>query len=269
MPDLTLRRPHLKPSRWVHGLLSRLLGLVAGLFSDVEVSGLEHLPRRGGGVLICNHRSLFDAVALAAALDRSGRDVMVLAKAELFRAEVVGWLLRRAGVIPVHRGTARAADALESAVQSLRGGELVAIFPEGTIPKDGVLLPFKSGAARMALEADVPVIPVALVGTDHVIASNAQKVKRTLWRRSADHADVVVAIGAPIHLGLDADHADHDVVDRATEQLRDAVVALLAEHDRPRPASHGKRDLAVASLAAVPVVGWFVRRRMRRRQDGR
>lgn len=256
--------PHLKPSRLVHGVLSRLLGWVAALFSDVDATGLPHLPRRGGAVLICNHRSLFDAVALGAALDRTGRDVMVLAKAELFRAKVVGAVLRRAGVIPVYRGTDRAADALDAAVDSLRGGELVAIFPEGTISKDGELMPFKTGAARMALRAGVPVIPVALVGTDHVIASNAQKIKRTLWRRSADRADIDVVVGAPIHLDPGIDPADAERVGAATEQLRDAMVDLLAEHDRPRPVSHRKRDLALAAFATVPVVGYLVRRRLTR-----
>lgn len=265
MPDLRLRPSHVRPSRVVHGLLSRLLGWVAGLFSDVDVTGLEHLPRRGGAVLICNHRSLFDAVALAAALDRSGRDVMVLAKAELFRARLVGSVLRRAGVIPVQRGTDRAADALTSAVASLRGGELVAVFPEGTIPKDGVLLPFKTGAARMALQAEVPVVPVVLVGTDHVIGSNAQKIKRTLWRRSADRADIDVVIGAPVHLPPGDSPDDADAVDRATEVLREAVLDLLARHDRPRPASHRKRDLALATVTTVPVLGYLARRRLRRR----
>lgn len=265
MPDLhrlRLRSSHLQPSRLVHGLLSRLLGWVAGLFSDVEARGLEHVPRHGGAVLVCNHRSLFDAVALGAALDRTGRDVMVLAKAELFRARLVGAVLRRAGVIPVHRGTDRAADALAAAVASLRGGELVAVFPEGTIPADGVLLPFKTGAARMALAAGVPVVPVVLVGTDHVIGSNAQRVKRTLWRRTADRADIDVVIGEPIRL---PSGDDHDAVARATETLRDAVVALLAEHDRPRPVSHRTRDLALATVATTPVVGYLVRRRLRRR----
>lgn len=264
MPSLpSLPRPHLKPSRLVHGLLSRLLGWLAGLFSDVEVTGLAHVPRTGGAVLICNHRSLFDAVALGAALDGTGRDVMVLAKAELFRSRLVGAVLRRAGVIPVHRGTDRAADALASAVDSLRGGELVAVFPEGTIPRDGVLLPFKTGAARMALAAGVPVVPVVLVGTDHVIASNAQRIKRTLWRRTADRADIDVVVGSPIDLPPVAED-DHDGVDRVTELLRTAVVDLLADHDRPRPVSRRKRDLALLTLATVPVVGWFVRRRLRR-----
>lgn len=256
------RRHHLRPSRLVHGLLSRLLGWVAGLFSDVEVTGLQHVPSRGGAVLVCNHRSLFDAIALGAALDRTGRDVMVLAKAELFRARLVGSVLRRAGVIPVHRGTDRAADALTAAVGSLRGGELVAVFPEGTIPRDGVLLPFKTGAARMAIEAGVPVVPVALVGTDHVITGDARRIKRTLWRRSADHARIDVVVGPPIHL---PPAADRDAVDLATETLRDAVLDLLATHDRPRPVTHAKRDLALAAFATTPVVGMLVRRRLRRR----
>ena len=164
--------------------------------------------------------------------------------------------------IPVHRGTDRAVDALTSAVASLRGGELVAVFPEGTIAKDGLLLPFKTGAARMALQADVPVVPVVLIGTDHVISGNSQRMKRTLWRRSADHAEIEVVIGAPIHL---PPGEDPDAVDRATESLRTAVVDLLAEHDRPRPVSHLKRDLALAGAGTLPIIGYVVRRRLRRR----
>jgi 1-acyl-sn-glycerol-3-phosphate acyltransferase len=114
----------------------------------------------------------------------------------------------------------------------------------------------------MALAAGVPVVPVVLVGTDHVIAGNTQRLKRTLWRRTADRADIDVVLGPAITLPPEDDQV---AVARATETLRTAVLDLLAEHDRPRPASHRTRDLALAAFATTPVVGFLVRRRLRAR----
>ena len=248
------RATHLRPRAWLHSLASRLLYFFAGLFSDVDVEGLEHLPRKGGAVLIANHRSYFDAIALAAALAHSKRDVMVLAKSELFATRWKAWLLTRVGTIPVYRGTQRASESLNEAVNSLRHGEVVALFPEGTIPADGRLMAFKTGAARIALSAGVPVIPVALVGTDHVIASNLAQVKRRLLRNALAPHTITVKFGAPIHLTGDAE--DHDTVHAATETLRTSVNDLLdtIEGDTTPMRITGK-ELALGVLFAVPVLG--------------
>jgi 1-acyl-sn-glycerol-3-phosphate acyltransferase len=255
------RTTHLRPHRLLHSTLSKLLRWLVGWFSHVDVVGLERVPRTGGAVLVCNHRSLFDAVALGAALDDTGRDVMVLAKSELFANRTQGRILSKAGVIPVFRGTDRAKDSLAEGVRSLRHGELVAIFPEGTIPRDGVLLEFKTGAVRMAKQAGVPIVPIALVGTDQVIAGNVQKIKRTLLRRVVQHADITVAVGPA--LTLDADEGP-DAVARDTDLVRRAVLALLDQHDRARVQVVTKRGAVLSVLFSIPLLGAVARLLWRR-----
>jgi 1-acyl-sn-glycerol-3-phosphate acyltransferase len=130
----------------------------------LEVEGLEHVPRTGGAVLVLNHTSFVDFFT-AARLPflRLGRPVRMLAKASLFRSRLLGPCMRGAGHIPVERGAGQ--DALAAAVAALRRGEFVGVLPEQTISPSLELLPFKSGAVRMAQEADVPVIPAVSWGS--------------------------------------------------------------------------------------------------------
>lgn len=256
---MKFKKEHLSPKGWAHGLASKWLLFIGSFFSVLKVTGLENIPRKGGAVIIANHLSYFDAVALASALERSKRDAMVLAKSELFRVPWRARLLTALGVIPVYRGSDKAADALNEAVKSLKGGELVALFPEGTIPKDGALLPFKTGAARMALEANVPVIPVVMVGTDHIIASNLRKIKRTLFKRAILQHPVKVSIGEPIYLA--GDHLDPANVVLATEKLHQAVVEGLRTLDVDRgegPKLSSNKRFAAGGALTIPIIGGIV-----------
>jgi 1-acyl-sn-glycerol-3-phosphate acyltransferase len=130
----------------------------------LDVEGLEHVPRSGGAVMVLNHSSFVDFFT-AARLPflRLGRPVRILAKASLFRSRLVGPFMRSAGHIPVERGSGR--GALEAAVDALRRGEFVGVLPEQTISPSFELLPFKSGAVRMAQEAGVPVVPAVSWGS--------------------------------------------------------------------------------------------------------
>jgi 1-acyl-sn-glycerol-3-phosphate acyltransferase len=250
------RPTHFRPNRLVHSLLSKVLRWIVGAVSHVDVTGLGHVPRDGGAVLVCNHRSLFDAVALGAALDETHRDVMVLAKSELFESRLLGRVLHKAGVIPVFRGSDKAKDSLTEGVGSLQHGELVAVFPEGTIPKDGELMEFKTGAVRMAKKAGVPIVPIVLVGTDQVIASNVMKLKRTLLRRVVQHADIKVVVGRPLTVDRDEGSA---AIERDNDLIRSAVLDLLAQHDEPRSPMVTKRGVALSAVFSVPVLGALAR----------
>jgi 1-acyl-sn-glycerol-3-phosphate acyltransferase len=116
----------------------------------------------GAFVLAANHRSWLDVFVLA----RLPREMKWVAKAELFRAPLVGWLLRMSGDIPVWRGdSSSGAGAVEKASGYLQRGIPVVFFPEGTRGRDGVLKPFKAGAFDVAAAAGVPVVPVAITGT--------------------------------------------------------------------------------------------------------
>jgi 1-acyl-sn-glycerol-3-phosphate acyltransferase len=134
-----------------------------------KVDGLEHLPERGGAILAGNHLSVADEIFLGAV---APRHVAFWAKAEYFTGTGPrGWLTRSVvsglGAIRVERGNGRAAlSAFDGAIPVLRGGDLVAVYPEGTRSPDGRLYRGRTGVARLALRAEVPVIPVGVQGTD-------------------------------------------------------------------------------------------------------
>lgn len=136
------------------------------------VVGEENIPSHGGAILACNHIELLDPVILAAMI---GRQLTYPAKKELFQAnkglgsKVVAWFLKAVDQVPLDRsGGRRSVEGIRPVIERLMEGGLVGIFPEGTRSADGELYKGKTGVARMALMADAPVIPVALVGTELV-----------------------------------------------------------------------------------------------------
>lgn len=142
-----------------------------------RVEGLEHLPRHGGAILASNHLSVADQVVLGCL---TPRHVTFWAKAEYFTGS---WLSRHVvagmGAIRVERAGGRAAlTALDAAVPVLRAGGLVAIFPEGTRSPDGRLYRGRVGMTRLARDADVPIIPVGVLGTAEVLPVDARIPRR-------------------------------------------------------------------------------------------
>jgi 1-acyl-sn-glycerol-3-phosphate acyltransferase len=135
------------------------------------VEGIEHLPAVGGAVLAGNHLSVADEYLLGAVVPRH---IAFWAKSEYFRGTGVrGWaikaLMNGLGAIEVNRAGGRAAlTALDAAIPALRAGDLVGVYPEGTRSPDGRLYRGRTGAARLALLADVPIVPVGMIGTEHV-----------------------------------------------------------------------------------------------------
>jgi 1-acyl-sn-glycerol-3-phosphate acyltransferase len=170
------------------------------------VRGREHVPRSGGYVVAANHLSGFDIFALAFAL--YGRTLRNMGKNQLFKRRFLGPLVRSLGAFP-----AQAEEALpggiETAAALARAGEVVVIFPTGARRRLGERRP-RTGAARTALEAGVPLIPAALRGTDG-------------WRRRERWQ---IAFGPPIQLDdLSADDPAR-AAREATRRLSDAVAAL-------------------------------------------
>ncbi len=140
------------------------------LLFRLRASGKQHLPREGGYVLSANHISNFDPWPLGLPLFPD-RQLRFMAKVELFRSPL--WpILKFGGAFKVHRGTGDR-EAIETAVRLAREGEVVAMFPEGTRRSKGLVKKHRArphtGAARVALEADVPLIPAAIAGTDRIM----------------------------------------------------------------------------------------------------
>jgi 1-acyl-sn-glycerol-3-phosphate acyltransferase len=188
-------------------------GLRWGLKWTVE--GAERIPREGPAILASNHVSYLDPLTLAWLADRRGRRVRFLAKAELFDKPALGWALRSVHQIPVRRGSQDAATSLDAAVDALRAGECVSVFPEGTISLDLEPMPGKSGTARLAQASGVGVTPVGLWGTHRILF----KGRKPRWRWGIAQTAVV---GEPVNVGPDEDIRD------ATNRIMAAICACVA-----------------------------------------
>ncbi|MFZ5644158.1 MAG: lysophospholipid acyltransferase family protein [Bacillota bacterium] len=130
----------------------------------ISISGTEHVPRQGGLILVSNHVSYLDPVAIASSLPQS-RHVYFMAKYELFKIPLLGFIITRLGAFSVKRGGADR-SAIRTALSHLDNGRVVGIFPEGTrnTTKEEMLEPHM-GAAMLSLKAGVPVLPVAVTGS--------------------------------------------------------------------------------------------------------
>jgi 1-acyl-sn-glycerol-3-phosphate acyltransferase len=181
------------------------------------VRGAEHLPRDGGAVLAISHFSYLDFVLSEWAVWRHRRRcTRFLATQAAFDHRLTGPLMSAMGHIPVERGAGTAAYV--GAVDALRRGELVGVFPEGRVSGTFTLLPFKTGAARMAAESGCPIVPCVIWGSHRIMT----RTHRTPLRR-ARRTPVQVLIGKPIPVGP---HEDPDVV---TARLRQTMIEMLEE----------------------------------------
>lgn len=203
-------------------------------YARFTFEGLEHLPRTGAAMIVANHRSYFDVVAIGLTVARAGRPVRFLAKRELFDAPVVGTVARALGGIPVDRGSGSSAP-LQAAEAALAAGEVVAILPQGTIPRGPAFfepeLRGRHGAARLAATTGVPIVPIGVWGTERV------------WPRSSRTPEVwnvlrpprvTVRVGEPL---APFTPADLDDLDGATQRMMGAISDLLPPeaHERHEP----------------------------------
>ncbi|KAA0105579.1 1-acyl-sn-glycerol-3-phosphate acyltransferase [Mycolicibacterium sp. P1-5] len=134
--------------------------------STITFEGLHNIPVRGGAVVVINHTSYVDFLPAALGTRRRRRRIRFMIKSEMQNVHLVNFLIKHTGTIPVNRQAG--ADAYAEAVRRLRAGELVGVYPEATISRAFVLKEFKSGAARMALEAQVPIVPCIVWGAHRV-----------------------------------------------------------------------------------------------------
>lgn len=208
-------------------LLSRLAKVP---FARFDIQGWENIPAEGSGIVVGNHRSYFDPLAIGVALAERGRPVRFLGKKEVFDVPVAGPVLKAMGGIRVDRGTG-SDEPLQDAAAALAGGQLVALMPEGTIPRGPAFfdpeLKGRWGAAKLAAMTGAPVIPVGIWGTEKV------------WPRSSKAPNVLnvlrpptvrIRIGEPVAgLGLGPDDTDAD-----TRRIMAAIVDLLPAEARVR-----------------------------------
>jgi 1-acyl-sn-glycerol-3-phosphate acyltransferase len=200
------------------------LGPVLRLVFRPEVSGLEHVPTEGPAILASNHLSYADWLFMPLTINRK---VTFVAKAEYFTTPgFKGWLQKTffsgAGQVPIDRsGADAAAGALMSAKKVLGEGDLFGIYPEGTRSHDGKLYRGKTGVARLAIETGVPVIPVAVVGTD-IVAPPGKKFGH--WTRP------VVRFGKPLDFSrYEGLENDRFILRSATDEIMYEIMRLSGQ----------------------------------------
>ncbi|QDY79210.1 lysophospholipid acyltransferase family protein [Streptomyces qinzhouensis] len=205
--------------------------------------GAEHIPVDGGFITAVNHNSYLDPLSYAHFQYNTGRVPRFLAKAPLFSTPFVGMMLRGTRQIPVYRETTNALDAYRAAVGAIERGDCVAFYPEGTITRDPGMWPMagKTGAARIALETKVPVIPVAQWGANLVMPPYAEENKVRLFPRKT----LIVQAGPPVDLSRFYDREPTpEVLREATEVIMSAITGLLedvrGEKAPDEPWDHGK-----------------------------
>ena len=186
-----------------------------------DLRGTKNLPRTGGGVMCLNHIGYLDFTYAGLAAREAGRLVRFMAKDEVFRHRISGPLMRGMHHIPVDRDAG--AGSYRAAVQALRAGEIVGVFPEATISRSFELKDFKAGAVRMAQEAGVPVLPTVVWGSQRVWTKGLPK------RLGRTRAAVSVWVGEPVHAAPDEDTA---VV---TEAVRAQMTTMLRDVQESYP----------------------------------
>jgi 1-acyl-sn-glycerol-3-phosphate acyltransferase len=191
--------------------------------------GLEHIPREGPALVAANHISYFDPIAHAYILVKAGRKARFLAKSELFENPFLRTVLNGAKQIPVQRGSGSVAP-LDAAVDALARGEVVVVYPEGTTTRDPDFLPMgaKLGLARLALQARVPILPIAIWGSQRV------------WQRGGAGdlrfgRPICLRAGPPIDVSEFEPTRDEvptlrKVTDAAMDELRALVLELRARY---------------------------------------
>lgn len=227
-------------------------GAMRAMGYDVRVTGEEHIPLQGGAVLASNHVGYLDFVFTGLAANRRKRRVRFLAKKEVWNNKVVKVLMNGMRHVPVDR-SGDPKRAFDAATEALKRGEIIGMFPESTISPSFVVRKGKTGSARLAQSAEVPLIPAAVWGTQRILTKGRPK---NLQRKIA----ILVHVGKPIPTRADDDPR------AVTDELMNTIAGLLKEAQDAypqQPRSDGDRWWLPAHLGGTAPTPEEVEHRLR------
>ena len=211
-------------STWFFAPGATITGFLVSVVGGATIEGEEHVPADGAYILVANHCSLADPPIIGWALGRRrGRIIHFMAKEEMRRWPVIGWLAQRSGVFFVRRGEGDRASQ-RVALETLAVGEPIAVFPEGTRSRDGRLQDGKAGATLLAMRSGVPLLPVGIAGSQRLFPG-----KRRVPRRS----HMTIRVGEPFRLPHQPDgRLDRDALAAGTDRIMREIAALLPPSQR-------------------------------------
>lgn len=204
--------------------------------SRQHAEGMENLPRSGGYIVVANHLSDIDSLTAMRSFVDVGIPVYSLAKSTIFDIPVLGRVFKAGGQIPVYRGTEHAGSALVEAERRLAEGDVIMIFPEGTLSRDPLMWPMtgKTGAARLGMATGVPIVPLGQWGAHEILDSFEGGGFHPFPRH-----DVRIRIGQPFTLDrFGSNLEDRVAVRQATAFIMSQITALVEElrgEKAPRP----------------------------------
>ena len=209
---------------WFYWPGTAIIGFVARLLWRARVEGSEHVPAEGPFILVANHASNLDPLVLGWAIgNRQHRLIHFMAKAEMLRWPVLGWLATQSAVFFVRRGEGDR-SAQRFALEALAAGSPIALHPEGTRSRDGHLKAGKSGAAFLAMRSGAPLLPAGIAGTHRIFPGGS----------NVPHASrISIRVGGPFTLP----HVPEGRIDRATlaagtERIMGEIEKLLPPEQR-------------------------------------
>lgn len=193
----------------LYRVLRMLFRIILMCFGRWKITGIENLPAYGPIIVVCNHVSYWDPVLVGCALSRP---VHFMAKAELFSIPVFGNILKKLGAFPIKRGQSDR-SALRTAINLLRQGKVIGVFPEGTRSTTSNLLPFKTGITMIAYKAGCPILPMGVINSKKVLLG---------W-----FYPVEIRIGKPMELSVIDRRPSAEELEEYTEDCHHAVELLL------------------------------------------
>jgi 1-acyl-sn-glycerol-3-phosphate acyltransferase len=214
---------------WMYRIVRAILVPLLRLGWRWRFVDLHKIPASGPVIIAANHISYFDPFGHVLCVNAAGRIQRVFAKAELFKNPITGFILRKARMIPVKRGSGEMGP-VEAARTALNDGDVIVLYPEATLSSRPDLLPMqgKTGVARLALSTGIPVIPVAIWGSQWVIPPGSRRLKG--FRKL-----VMLKVGDPMRFDeligrQDDPDTRRDVTDRVMKELERLVVDLQGLH---------------------------------------
>ena len=233
--------------RVVAGILAPILRLIM----NVKTIGQENVPKSGPYILVSNHMSMVDPLAVAYSVYiHLKRAPHYMAKEGLFRVPIFGWLITKLGQIPVYRSGRSNEETLKAAKNFLDAGHTLQIFPEGTLTRDPNMWPMRgrSGAIRLAIETGVPVIPVAHWGDQKIMGNYESVLKPNPFQV------VNVLIGKEIPLDKYRNiQLTPELLKEASNLVMTEITKLVAQLRQEEP----PKELWDPAVAGQPVVGNF------------